>query len=89
MDDEAMVALRAAVEADPELEERFAQAATAADLLAVAADAGLDLAPSPSVDSDLSDRDLESVSGGEFNWNGTAPIFCNNPDTGYWCTRAC
>ena len=88
MNDEAMAALRAAIEADPELRERFAQAGTEADLLAVAGDAWLDLTPLTSVEGDLSDLELESVTGG-YTFPPTDWIYCDNPWTNAWCTLKC
>lgn len=89
MDAEARAALKAALDADPSLSERFAAATTDADIAALAREAGIDIGEVVATESgELSDAELASVSGG-YTFPRTDWIYCDNPWTNYWCTLRC
>lgn len=77
--------LRAALDSDPELKARFLEAKDDTALAALLAQAGVEL---PAGEADLSDSELESVSGG-YTFPATDWIYCDNPWTNYWCTLRC
>ena len=89
MNDQAMMALRAAIEGDEALQARFAEATTEADVVALAAEAGIVLTDGDTGDAtDLSDAELEQVSGG-YTFPPTDWIYCENPWTNVYCTLRC
>lgn len=86
---EAMAALRAALESDASLQSRFAAATSDEQVVALAKEAGIDLTASAlAPGAELSDAELESVSGG-YTFPKTDWIYCDNPWTNVWCTLKC
>lgn len=85
MTDDAMRALRALLEQDEELKARFDAAQTQDELALLMQEAGIAV---PAGDQDLSDSDLEAVSGG-YTFPATDWVYCDNPWTNYWCTLKC
>ena len=89
MNDQAMADLRAALQNDEGLRARFAEARTEADIVALAREAGVDVdAADPSGGVDVSDAELEQVSGG-YTFPATDWIYCENPWTNVYCTLKC
>lgn len=88
MNDQSMAALRKAIENDDSLRTRFEQAQSEAELIALAGDAGITLEVGAIDTADLSDAELEQVSGG-YTFPPTDWIYCDNPWTNVWCTLKC
>ena len=87
MDGGGMTTLREALEGDESLRARFMAAKTEEDVLALARDAGIEVDVVPE-GQELSDRELESVSGG-YTFPATDWVYCDNPWTNAWCTLKC
>jgi predicted ribosomally synthesized peptide with nif11-like leader len=89
MDAETMKALRLAIDGDPSLQDRFAAAASEAELIVLAQEAGVILESGALTPGDeLSEAELESVSGG-YTFPPTDWIYCDNPWTNAYCTLKC
>jgi predicted ribosomally synthesized peptide with nif11-like leader len=89
MNDGSMADLRAALEKDEALRARFAEAATEQDVMDLARQLGIRLdAGSLGAGNELSDAELESVSGG-YTFPPTDWIYCDNPWTNAYCTLKC
>jgi predicted ribosomally synthesized peptide with nif11-like leader len=89
MDAEAMKALRLAIDGDPSLQDRFAAATSEAELIVLAQEAGVILESGAlTADDELSEAELESVSGG-YTFPATDWIYCDNPWTNAYCTLKC
>lgn len=89
MNDQAMAALRAALENDADLQARFAEAQTDADVVALAKEAGVVVAEGDLTEAvDVSDAELEQVAGG-YTFPPTDWIYCDNPWTNAYCTLKC
>lgn len=89
MNAEAMAALRARLESNADLRARFEASTSEAEIVALAADAGIIIDSAGVVGSDeLSDVELESVSGG-YTFPRTDWVYCDNPWTNAWCTLKC
>ncbi len=87
MNGEAESALRAALENDESLRQRFAAAQTDEEVAAIAKAAGVDI-DYPAADGELSDAELAAVSGG-YTFPATDWIYCDNPWTNAYCTLKC
>ena len=89
MNDQSLAALRSAIENDESLQQRFSEATTEAEVVALAAEAGIVLEAADVGEAvDVSDAELERVSGG-YTFPQTDWIYCDNPWTNYWCTLKC
>ena len=92
--DEHMQAFLAAIAADDDLNTRIKEAASAAEVIEIANGLGIALTDADfavDVDADLSDADLEAVSGGTASFviqPRTHWLYCDNPKTD-WCTYKC
>jgi len=92
MSQEQMAALRAAAADNEALQSALTSAATPDDFVRVANDHGYQISvadlPAAEGDSDLSDAELEGVSGG-YTFPKTDWIYCDNPWTNVYCTLKC
>ena len=89
MNDQAMAALRAALENDADLQARFAEARTDAEVVALAKEVGVVVAEGDLSEAvDVSDAELEQVAGG-YTFPPTDWIYCDNPWTNAYCTLKC
>ena len=89
MNADAMAALRAAIETDPQLQSRFAAATTEAEVVSLAEELGIAIVSEDlSGPDELSETELETVSGG-YTFPQTDWIYCDNPWTNAWCTLKC
>jgi predicted ribosomally synthesized peptide with nif11-like leader len=89
MNASGMNELRAALDKDEALRERFTAAATEQDVLDLARESGIALeAGSLGTGNELSDAELENVSGG-YTFPPTDWIYCDNPWTNAYCTAKC
>ena len=89
---EHMQAFLAAIAADDDLNTRIKEASTAAEVIEIANGLGFALTDADVAvdgDADLSDADLEAVSGGTWLPPHTARLYCDNPVTDGWCTLKC
>lgn len=89
--DEHMQAFLAAIATDNDLNTRVKEASTAAEVIEIANGLGIALTEADlavASDADLSDADLEAVSGG-YTFPRTDWIYCDNPWTNVYCTLRC
>lgn len=83
--------LSAALKENPRFAEEFSRADSLEAAIAIAGRYGiaLDAGQLPqSLAGELSDAELEGVSGG-YTFPQTDWIYCDNPWTNYWCTLRC
>ena len=90
MTEERLEALRAASADNEQLRAALAAAATDEDLVRIANEHGVALTVEdlPSENRDLSDAELEGVTGG-YTFPPTDWIYCDNPWTNAYCTLKC
>lgn len=80
--------LSAAMAADDDLHRALEAAASPADFQRIAAEAGFEVEMADVEAHELTDAELESISGG-YTFPATDWIYCDNPWTNYYCTLKC
>ena len=92
MSEENMRALRAATAENDQLRADLARAESDEEFVAIANGHGfvieIEDLPTAGTDDELSDAELEGVSGG-YTFPRPDLVYCDNPWTNYWCSLKC
>lgn len=88
MSEQQWKALSEAMANDETLRHALESAADQQEFARIANEAGFQIEIADVEMSELSDAELETVSGG-YTFPRTDWIYCDNPWTNYWCTLKC